>query len=116
VLFILLGAPGVIMTTAIIGTLHLSTPETDRGRAFAALGLSNNVGQAIGMLAAGALTAPLGLTAMLNAQAVLYLAAGAIAGCSMTSRVSQHRNALPFHRRPLPEARNPEPDPLSRTP
>lgn len=77
-LFVCAGAPGVIMETAGISFLQRATGEGERGRAFAALGLTENAGQALGLLAAGVLTAPLGLTALLDAQAGLYLLAGAL--------------------------------------
>ncbi len=85
-LFILVGAPGVVLTTAVTSTLQLAVSDTERGRAFAALNLAGNAGQAIGMLVAGLLTAPLGLTAILDGQATLYLLAGAIAACSLSGR------------------------------
>jgi MFS family permease len=75
-LFILVGAPGVVMSTSIITSVQLATADEERGRASAALGLASNAGQSIGMLAAGLLTAPLGLMTMLNIQAALYLVAG----------------------------------------
>ena len=77
-LFICAGAPGVVMETAGISFLQGATEDGERGRVFAALGLVENAGQAVGILAAGLLTAPLGLMALLNAQASLYLAAGAL--------------------------------------
>ncbi len=45
---------------------------------FAALGLVENAGQALGITAAGLLTAPLGLMSLLNAQGTLYLLTGAL--------------------------------------
>ncbi|MDQ2957312.1 MAG: MFS transporter [Actinomycetota bacterium] len=94
-LFILVGAPGIVMSTAIISNLQLVTSDGERGRAFAALGLAGNAGQSIGMLAAGFLTAPLGLMTVLNTQAVLYLVVGMIAGCWMTDRTARRRHSLP---------------------
>lgn len=66
------------METAGISFLQRVTDDRERGRVFAALGLVENAGQALGILAAGLLTAPLGLMALLNAQGSLYLAAGAL--------------------------------------
>jgi Major Facilitator Superfamily len=75
-LFICAGAPGVIMETAGISFLQGASGEGERGRVFAAMGLTQNAGQSLGIVAAGVLTAPLGLMALLDAQAALYLAAG----------------------------------------
>jgi MFS family permease len=78
VLFACAGAPGVVMETAGISFLQRATEDGERGRVFAALGLVENAGQALGIAAAGVLTGALGLMPMLNAQATLYLAAGAL--------------------------------------
>lgn len=91
-LFILVGAPGIVMSTGIISSLQLATTDSERGRAFAALGLAGNAGQSIGMLAAGLLTAPLGLMTVLNTQAALYFVAGIVAGCWLTDRRVPHRH------------------------
>jgi len=78
-LFILVGAPGIALVTGLVSSLGLAAREHERGRVFSALGLADGAGQAIGMLAAGVLTPALGLMTMLDAQAALYLAAGALA-------------------------------------
>jgi hypothetical protein len=78
-LFVLAGAPGVVLDTGLVSLFQLAGSDGNRGRIFGALGLVSNAGQAIGMLAAGALTARLGLMALLNAQGLLYLAAGVLA-------------------------------------
>ena len=75
-LFVCAGAPGVIMETAGISFLQAAGEDRERGRVFAALGLVENAGQALGIVAAGVLTAPLGLMALLEGQAALYLLAG----------------------------------------
>lgn len=85
-LFIVVGAPGIVLYTGLISALQTDTDDTNRGRVFGAFGLTGNLGQAVGMLAAGLLAAPLGLLSILNTQAVLYLAAGGIAAWSMTDR------------------------------
>jgi predicted MFS family arabinose efflux permease len=77
-LFVCVGAPGVVMETAGITFLQRAAGDGERGRVFAALGLVENAGQALGIVIAGALTAPLGLTALLNVQGSLYLAAAAL--------------------------------------
>lgn len=91
VLFIVIGAPGVILGTGVISALQVDTDDTNRGRVFGAFGLASNLGQAVGMLAAGLLASPLGLLSILNTQAALYLAAGGIAAWSMTDhRTRRH--------------------------
>ncbi|HEY6525104.1 MAG TPA: MFS transporter [Solirubrobacteraceae bacterium] len=77
-LFALAGAPGVILETGGISFLQAAVSDRERGRVFAAVGLTENAGQALGIVAAGLLTAPLGLMALLNAQGALYLAAGGL--------------------------------------
>jgi Major Facilitator Superfamily len=78
VLFVVAGAPGVILDTSGISFLQSAVDERERGRVFAAVGLTENTGQALGIVAAGVLTAPLGLMALLDAQAGLYMVAGAL--------------------------------------
>jgi hypothetical protein len=77
-LFVLAGAPGVMMEAGGISFLQQSLRDGERGRGFAALGVAENAGEALGVTVAGALTAPLGLLAMLNAQGTLYLLSGAL--------------------------------------
>jgi MFS family permease len=79
VLFVVVGAPGVVLETGLISHLQLAGRDRERGRIFGALGLVGNAGEAVGMIAAGVLTGPLGLTTLLDAQGLLYLLAGALA-------------------------------------
>jgi MFS family permease len=79
VLFAAVGAPGVVMATGLISFLQQAGDSSEHGRVFGALGLADNAGQAIGMIAAGVLTAPLGLGAILDVQAGIYLATGLLA-------------------------------------
>jgi predicted MFS family arabinose efflux permease len=78
-LFVIVGAPGVLLGTGLISSLQTEAPADQHLRAFAAFGAAANVGQAVGMLAAGILTTRLGLMTVLNAQAGLYLSAGLFA-------------------------------------
>ena len=94
-LFIVAGAPGVVLGTGLISAVQTGTDDDSRGRVFGAFGLIGNVGQAAGMLAAGLLAAPLGLLSILDAQGVLYLAAGAIAAWSMTGHRVRRRPRRP---------------------
>ena len=79
VLFAVVGAPGVVMATGLISFLQQAGDRTEHGRIFGALGLADNAGQAVGMVAAGVLTGPLGLGAILDVQAGIYLATGLLA-------------------------------------
>jgi MFS family permease len=76
VLFAIVGAPGVVMVTGMISFLQQAAPDHERGRVFGALGMADNAGEAVGIIAAGVLTAPLGLGTMLNLQGCIYLATG----------------------------------------
>jgi MFS family permease len=78
VLFACAGAPGVAMETAGISYLQRATSDGERGRVFAAVGLVENAGQALGIIIAGALAAPLGLMALLESQGSLYLISGVL--------------------------------------
>jgi MFS family permease len=82
-LFIAAGAPGVALMTGLISTLQQATAEGQRGTAFAIAGVAASVGEAIGMVAAGLLGDRVGLTAVLDAQAGLYLLGGLLALASV---------------------------------
>ena len=76
VLFAAAGAPAVVMTAGMVSYLQQSGDDRQRGRIFGALGLADNLGEAVGMGLAGSLTAIVGLDAMLDLQGVLYIAVG----------------------------------------
>ena len=75
VLFIVVGAPGVLLTTGFISMIQ--TVAVDRGAAFAAFGLVSAVGQGAGLLLAGTVQSQSGLVIMLDVQGTLYVLAGA---------------------------------------
>lgn len=79
VLFAIAGAPGVVMSTGLITFLQEAGDSPEHGRIFGALGVAENAGQAIGIIAAGVLAGPLGLGAVLDLQAGIYLATGLVA-------------------------------------
>jgi MFS family permease len=85
-LFVIVGAPGVVMITGIVSYLQMAVGDRRRGRVFGAFTLAGNAGQAVGMVTAGLLTAPLGLMAILESQACLYLLAGLIAAFALVPR------------------------------
>lgn len=78
-MFVLVGAPGVAFETGLLSVLQTASAPDERGRVMSAAGLAESAGQAIGMLAAGVLTGPLGLALTLDLQGALYLAAGGLA-------------------------------------
>jgi predicted MFS family arabinose efflux permease len=84
-LFIAAGAPGVALMTGLISTLQQATADGQRGTAFALAGVAASLGEAIGMVAGGLLGDSIGLNAVLNAQAALYLLAGALAAAWLAS-------------------------------
>ena len=98
ILFVIAGAPGVVLETGVISYLQLMSGEHERGRVFGALTLVSNAGQGIGMLAAGLLTGPLGLMGLLNAQGCLYLISGMLAALTV-ARTPRRRTAAPSGRR-----------------
>jgi MFS family permease len=79
VLFAIVGAPGVVMGTGLISFLQQAGDSSEHGRIFGALGLADNAGEAVGMIAAGVLTGPLGLGAILDLQGAIYLVTGLVA-------------------------------------
>jgi MFS family permease len=79
VLFAIVGAPGVVMSTGLISFLQQTGDSSEHGRIFGALGLADNAGEAVGMIAAGLLTGPLGLGAILDLQGGIYLVTGLVA-------------------------------------
>jgi MFS family permease len=79
VLFAIVGAPGVVMSTGLISFLQQTGDSSEHGRIFGALGLADNAGEAVGMIAAGLLTGPLGLGAILDLQGCIYLVTGLVA-------------------------------------
>jgi hypothetical protein len=102
-LFVIAGAPGVVLETGLISHLQLAAGERELGRVFGAFTLVSNAGQGVGMLAAGLLTAPLGLMALLNAQGCLYLLGGVLAALTLARgpgrRAPSALRATPGHDR-----------------
>lgn len=79
VLFALVGAPGVLMATALTSTLQRILPRDRRGSGFAAAGAVAAVGQGVGIAAAGALATPAGVVPLLEVQGCIYLLAAILA-------------------------------------
>jgi MFS family permease len=78
-LFIAVGAPGAAYVAGASTQLQQLTADGMRGRVFSTFGSVLNVGQTLGMIAAGVLADRLPLIVILDAQAGLYLLAGALA-------------------------------------
>jgi Na+/melibiose symporter-like transporter len=78
VLMILVGGPGVLLTTAAMTLLQRSTLPQHRGRVFGALGAVEGAALVAGALAAGLLGSSLGIIPTLAAQGGGYVVAGAL--------------------------------------
>jgi hypothetical protein len=78
-LFVLVGAPGLVMATGLISLLQQESSDRVRGRVFGVFGAVYDGSSAAGMVAAGVLGDRVGVLPMLNAQGILYLSAGAVA-------------------------------------
>jgi MFS family permease len=79
VLFAVVGAPGVVAITALTTVLQRGTTDAQRGRAFAAVGAAYQGSTGVGMIVAGLLGDRVGVLALLDAQATLWLLAGVLA-------------------------------------
>jgi MFS family permease len=95
-LFIAVGVPATALATGLITGTQQASPPRLRGRILSLLAVSQAVGQAIGILAAGLLSAVTPLLVLLNAQAGLYLACAIVATCSF-DRPSPRRRAGTSH-------------------
>ncbi len=85
VLFVAVGAPGVVAVTGLYSTLQEA--GRDRvGRVFGAVTTVFAAGQAVGMIVAGLLGDRIDLIALLNVQAGLYLLAGGVAAVGLARR------------------------------
>jgi MFS family permease len=84
--FVVVGLPGVIAGAGMMSVLQLHASDEVRGRVMATFVSLFDGGQALGMVLAGALTPVLGLSALLNVQAALYLAAGVLALAALDVR------------------------------
>jgi MFS family permease len=78
-LFVAVGIPGVATMTGLMTTVQSLTPPTHLGRVFATFEAAAGALAAVGVLAAGALADRFGVVAILDAQALLYVACGVLA-------------------------------------
>jgi MFS family permease len=107
-LFILVGAPGLILMTGLLSAMQAAAPPELRGRVFAAFGVASAIGQAAGMLGAGLFGDRLGVLTVLNTQGCLYLLGGLVAALTMRTPMppapALHEIAVPAGvSRPTPE-------------
>lgn len=79
VLFALSGIPGSALSIGLFTTIQRRTPRPTIGRVVGLLGSSQAIGLGVGSISAGLLVDHVKLGSILNAQAVVYLAAGALA-------------------------------------
>lgn len=79
ILFAAVGAPAVLLGAGLTSLLQQASTDGRRGSAFAALGLGQAAGQAIGLLTAGSLQGIVGTMPLLEIQAMVYVVAAALA-------------------------------------
>jgi MFS family permease len=79
ILFAIVGAPGVLLGAGLTSLLQRSSAEDRRGRTFAAFGLVQAAGQAVGLLMAGLLQGITGTLPLLEVQAATYALAAVLA-------------------------------------
>jgi predicted MFS family arabinose efflux permease len=103
-LFMAAGVPGIAFLTGLTALVQRRTPEAYLGRVFATFLGSFNGLTALGMLLAGLLGDAVGVVAVLNGQAVLYLLAGllALATLGRQERPGGYPRASKLARMPLP--------------
>lgn len=77
-LFVVVGAPIVILNAGLMSVVQLATPPERTGRAMASLFAGTALFEVAGMVGAGAVAASTGPAVLLNAQAVFGVAAGLI--------------------------------------
>jgi MFS family permease len=78
VLFAAVGAPAVLLGAGLTSLLQQASTDGRRGSAFAALGLGQAAGQAIGLLTAGVLQDVVGTLPLLEVQAGVYAVAAVL--------------------------------------
>ena len=116
-LFVAAGVPAVAMLTGLTALVQTETPDAYLGRVFATYFGTYNGLQALGMLLAGLLGDALGVVAVLNGQAGLYLLAGAVALLALGRRHAGSRGHAGGHgHRRRPGSHRPGVESRSRIP
>jgi MFS family permease len=85
-LFILVGAPGMVLNVGLVSLIQEQTPDGSRGKVFGVFGAVLEGSTGLGILLAGLLGDNLGATPLLNVQALLCFAAAAVAGWPALAR------------------------------
>ena len=118
-LFVAAGVPGIGVLTGLTSLVQERTGEAYLGRVFATYLGSFNGLMALGMLLAGLLGDAVGVVAVLNGQAGLYLLAGLVAVATLGRRVDRDQLLLvdgpvggQGQGQPDPQAGQPAPPPL----
>jgi MFS family permease len=100
-LFVAAGIPGIGFLTGLTALVQERTDEAYLGRVFATYYGSFNGLMALGMLAAGLLGDAVGVVAVLNGQAALYLLAGVVAVATLGPRRQRYPRTSKRARIPL---------------
>lgn len=108
VLFAAMGVPAVLFGAGLTSLLQRAADDGTRGSAFAALGLAQAVGQAIGLLAAGLLQDRLGTVPLLEVQAGTYAVATVLA-LVLLPRIARGADRRPDRGTPTPVQDVPRP-------
>jgi MFS family permease len=87
-LFVAVGIPGTAAMTGILTLVQTEAPAAYLGRALSTLDTGASALQAVGLLVAGLLADRLGVLPVLDAQAGLYLAGGALALVALRRRAA----------------------------
>ncbi|GGC78399.1 MFS transporter [Tersicoccus solisilvae] len=96
VLFGAIGAPAVLMSAGSTSLVQQRSDASRRGSAFAALGLGQAAGQAVGLIVAGVLQERVGTLPLLELQAGAYAVAAVLALLLLPRTVSAVRRPLPL--------------------
>jgi MFS family permease len=78
-LFVIVGVPGVAAITGLMTAVQTLSPPSHLGRVFAAFETAAGALAAVGVLAAGALADRVGVVAILDVQALIYVGCGVLA-------------------------------------
>ena len=85
-LFIVVGVPGVAAITGLMTSVQTLSPPSHLGRVFAAFETAAGALAAVGVLAAGALADRVGVVAILDVQALIYVGCGVLALVALRTR------------------------------
>lgn len=78
-LFVIVGIPGVATSAGLVTSVQALTPATHLGRVYAAFETAAGTLAAVGVITAGALADQVGVVAILDVQALIYVTCGVLA-------------------------------------